>query len=58
MLIRTVADATQDQQALTKPQIILNVIGFCATLAATVIIGVYAKRKLDRLQEEEEQLLE
>ncbi|KAK9273318.1 hypothetical protein L1049_018125 [Liquidambar formosana] len=58
ILIRTLADATQDQKDLSTLQTIFNVAGFCVMLAATVTIGYYAKRKLDQLQEEEDVLLD
>lgn len=57
MLIRTVADAAKDEKPISTPQMIFNVVGFCTTLAATVIIAIYAKRKLGQLQEEKKLLL-
>ncbi|KAF8379337.1 hypothetical protein HHK36_028771 [Tetracentron sinense] len=58
ILMRTLVDAAQDQQSLPAPQIIFNVVGFCVTIATTVIITIYAKRRLKELQEEDELLLE
>ncbi|MED6220724.1 hypothetical protein PIB30_047601 [Stylosanthes scabra] len=58
ILIRTLADASHEKQSLTAEQIILNVVGFCATVATTIIITVYAKRRLKELQTEEEPLLQ
>ena len=58
ILIRTLADASNEKQSLSAEQIILNVVGFCATVATTIIITVYAKRRLKELQTEEEPLLQ
>ncbi|EEF51030.1 transmembrane protein 64 [Ricinus communis] len=52
MLIGTLADASNDRHSLSAPQIVFNVIGFCATVAATIIFTAYAKRKLKVLQDE------
>ncbi|KAL2543514.1 SNARE associated Golgi protein family [Forsythia ovata] len=56
-LIKTLADASQDRHSLSAPQIICNVIGFCISVATTVIVTLYAKRRLNKLQAEEELLL-
>ncbi|KAF8380407.1 hypothetical protein HHK36_027893 [Tetracentron sinense] len=53
ILLRTLADATQERHSLSTPQVIFNVVGFGATVGATVIITMYAKRRLKELQEEE-----
>ncbi|KAL4376226.1 hypothetical protein GQ457_02G000410 [Hibiscus cannabinus] len=53
ILIRSFAEATQDKRTLTPKQIILNVSGFCASVGATVFIGIRTKKRLDRLHEEE-----
>lgn len=58
ILIKTLADASHDRHALSAPQIILNLVGFCATVATTVVVTVYAKRRLKELQKEEELLLQ
>lgn len=58
ILIKTLADASHDRRILSAPQIILNVVGFCATVATTVVVTVYAKRRLKELQKEEELLLQ
>ncbi|PNX97574.1 TVP38/TMEM64 family membrane protein slr0305-like protein [Trifolium pratense] len=58
ILIRTLADATNESQSLTAQQIIFNALGFCLTVATTVIITVYAKRRLKELQEEDKMLLQ
>ncbi|KAA8522305.1 hypothetical protein F0562_012978 [Nyssa sinensis] len=57
ILIQTLADASHDQHSLSAPQIIFTVAGFCATVITTVMITVYAKRRLKELQKEEEPLL-
>lgn len=58
ILIRTLADASTEKQSLSAPQIILNVVGFCVTVATTIFITVYAKKRLKELQTEEEPLLQ
>nr|XP_027083900.1 transmembrane protein 64-like [Coffea arabica] len=58
ILIKTLADASHDRHALSAPQIILNLVGFCATVATTVVVTIYAKRRLKELQKEEELLLQ
>ncbi|KAL6986113.1 hypothetical protein U1Q18_019480, partial [Sarracenia purpurea var. burkii] len=57
IFIRTLVDASQDQHSLFVPQIIFNVLGFCAMVATTVFIAMYAKGRLKKLQEEDELLL-
>ncbi|KAD5508313.1 hypothetical protein E3N88_16016 [Mikania micrantha] len=57
IMIRTLADASNDQQSLSAPQIICTVFGFLLTVATTVVVTVYAKRRLSDLQKDEEQLL-
>ncbi|XAR70388.1 hypothetical protein NMG60_11027231 [Bertholletia excelsa] len=51
ILIRTLADASQESRSLSVPQIIFNVLGFCGTLVATVLVTLYGKRRLKKLQE-------
>ncbi|KAK6239964.1 hypothetical protein QUC31_005433 [Theobroma cacao] len=53
ILIRSIAEATQDKRTLSTRQIIFNIVGFCASLMATVFIGIYTKRRLDQQHEEE-----
>ncbi|WRX08224.1 SNARE associated Golgi protein - like 1 [Theobroma cacao] len=53
ILIRSIAEATQDKRTLSTRQIIFNIVGFCASLMATVFIGIYTKRRLDKQHEEE-----
>lgn len=57
ILICTLADASHDQRTLSTPQVVFNVLGFCATVAATIIFTMLAKRKLKASVNEEEQLL-
>lgn len=57
IMIRTLADASHDRHSLSAPQIIFTVVGFCATVSTTVLVTVYAKRRLGELQKDEEQLL-
>ncbi|GAA0151084.1 hypothetical protein LIER_09878 [Lithospermum erythrorhizon] len=58
ILIKTLADASHDQRSMSTKQIIFNVAGFCLTIATTVVITIYAKRRLKKLQHEEELLLQ
>ncbi|KAL1830880.1 hypothetical protein ACET3Z_000531 [Daucus carota] len=58
IMIKTLADASTDQRTLSTTQIIFNVCGFCLTVTTTVIITIYAKRRLKELQMEEEPLLQ
>ncbi|KAA8521944.1 hypothetical protein F0562_012742 [Nyssa sinensis] len=57
ILIQTLADASHDRHTLSAPQIIFNVTGFTATMIVTVLVTMYAKRRLKELQKEEELLL-
>jgi len=57
ILMKTLADASTERQSLSAQQIILNALGFCLTVVTTVIITVYAKRRLKELQEEDKMLL-
>ncbi|KAL9406348.1 hypothetical protein Peur_003320 [Populus x canadensis] len=52
IVIRTLADASNDRHALSPQQIVFTVFGFCATVVATIIITVYAKRQLKVMQDE------
>ncbi|GMH09470.1 hypothetical protein Nepgr_011311 [Nepenthes gracilis] len=58
ILIKTLADASHEQHSLSAEQIIFNILGFAAAAATTIICTVYAKRRLKRLQMEEELLLQ
>ncbi|KAL9167357.1 hypothetical protein ABFS82_05G091800 [Erythranthe guttata] len=53
IFIKTLADASYDQQSLTASQIILNLAGFCITATTTAIVTLYAKRRLKELKTEE-----
>ncbi|GAA0168035.1 hypothetical protein LIER_22847 [Lithospermum erythrorhizon] len=53
ILIKALADASQDQRSLSTQEILFNVAGFCFTIATTVIITIYANRRLKQLQQEE-----
>ncbi|KAM7277319.1 hypothetical protein ACFE04_019185 [Oxalis oulophora] len=53
ILLRSLADHSEDKTTLTTQQIIFNVTGFCVAVAATVTIGIYTKRELNRLDEVE-----
>lgn len=58
IMIKTLADASNDHHNLTAPQIIFNVLGFCLTVTTTVIVTFYAKRQLKEMQKEEKLLLQ
>ncbi|KAM7531198.1 hypothetical protein LguiB_034608 [Lonicera macranthoides] len=58
ILIRTLANASHEQRSLAAPQIIFNVVGFSATVVTTIMITVYAKRRLKELQQDDELLLQ
>ncbi|XP_057775645.1 uncharacterized protein LOC130994606 isoform X2 [Salvia miltiorrhiza] len=53
IIIQTLADATDDRQTMSGSQILFNIAGFCITAAATVLVTLYAKRRLKELQMEE-----
>ncbi|XP_047306688.1 uncharacterized protein LOC124910111 [Impatiens glandulifera] len=60
ILIRSLAAAaspTHGRHTLSSSEIIFNILGFCGTVATTVVVTVYAKSRLKALQEEEELLL-
>ncbi|KAI3691715.1 hypothetical protein L6452_31517 [Arctium lappa] len=57
IMIRTLADASHDNRSLTTLQIVFTVGGFVLTIATTVVVTVYAKKRLSELQKDEEQLL-
>ncbi|KAG2330520.1 hypothetical protein Bca4012_019896 [Brassica carinata] len=57
-LIRKLVDAsTEEQKGMSVLQIVLNILGFVATVLTTVLIMKYAKRQLDVMRKEEEALL-
>lgn len=53
IIIQTLADASDNRQSMSTPQILFNVAGFCITAAATVFVTLYAKKRLKQLQMEE-----
>ncbi|XP_010540203.1 PREDICTED: uncharacterized protein LOC104814056 [Tarenaya hassleriana] len=58
ILIRTLAEASSaEKPGLSVTQILLNILGFLATVATTIIITKYAKQQLDGMKKEEEQPL-
>lgn len=57
IMIRTLADASHDNRSLTTLQIVFTVGGFVLTIVTTVIVTFYAKKRLNELQKNEEQLL-
>lgn len=56
-MIRTLADASKDQRSLAPLQIVFTVCGFILTIVSTVIVTVYARKRLSELQGDEEQVL-
>ncbi|XP_054809177.1 uncharacterized protein LOC129311156 [Prosopis cineraria] len=58
IFIQTLVDASHEKRTLSAVQIILNVFGFCLTVAAAVFFTVYAKKRLKQLQQEDEVLLQ
>lgn len=57
IMIKTLADASNDKQVLSESQIILNVLGFASSVTTTVIVTMFAKRRLKEMQKEEELLV-
>ncbi|KAG6407972.1 hypothetical protein SASPL_130973 [Salvia splendens] len=53
IIIQTLADATDYQRTMSGSQILFNIGGFCITAAATVLVTLYAKKRLKELQMEE-----
>ncbi|GER53359.1 SNARE associated Golgi protein family [Striga asiatica] len=58
ILIKTLANASHDRHSLSALQIVFNVIGFCITVVTTIIVTLYAKKRLKELQMQEELLLQ
>lgn len=48
--MRSFADASHDPAARSTGQIVFDIVGFCVAVAATVVIGIYTKRRLDQKQ--------
>ncbi|XP_047327597.1 uncharacterized protein LOC124931219 [Impatiens glandulifera] len=57
ILIKTLADASHDKHSLTVQQIIFNLLGFGATVVTTIAVTMYAKKRLKKLQDEDEMIL-
>ncbi|KAL8137112.1 hypothetical protein V2J09_003113 [Rumex salicifolius] len=57
ILIRTLADASHEHRFLSTQQIIFDIIGFIATVTTAVICTHLAKKRLKRIQMEEDMLL-
>ncbi|XP_010533740.1 PREDICTED: uncharacterized protein LOC104809436 [Tarenaya hassleriana] len=58
ILIRTLADASDKRHSMSVGEILVDILGFCLTMAATIICTVYAKNKLNSMQSDEEPLLQ
>ncbi|TKY70878.1 SNARE associated Golgi protein [Spatholobus suberectus] len=58
ILIKTLAHASHEKHTLSTTQIVLNVVGFCVTVATIIFFTVYAKRQLKELQKEDDLLLQ
>ncbi|KAI3828853.1 hypothetical protein L1987_02963 [Smallanthus sonchifolius] len=57
IMIRTLADASKEERSLAPLQIVFTVCGFVVTIVTTIIVTVYAKKRLSEMQAEDEQLL-
>ncbi|KAL8227418.1 hypothetical protein R6Q59_000097 [Mikania micrantha] len=57
IMIRTLADTSSDKRMISVQQIVCMVVGSVLTVVTTVGVTVYAKRRLSKLQREEEQPL-
>ncbi|XP_021754020.1 uncharacterized protein LOC110719396 [Chenopodium quinoa] len=58
ILIKTLADASDTKHSLSAQEIIMNVVGFAATVATTIICTILAKRRLKTMPIEDEPLLQ
>ncbi|XP_024995402.1 transmembrane protein 64-like [Cynara cardunculus var. scolymus] len=58
IVIGTLADASNDERSFSAPQIICTVVGFVLTVVTTMGVTVYAKRRLSKLQKEEQPLMQ
>ncbi|KNA02632.1 hypothetical protein SOVF_216860 [Spinacia oleracea] len=58
ILIKTLADASGQKHSLSAQEIIMNVVGFAATVATTIICTILAKRRLKTMPIEDEPLLQ
>ncbi|KAL8263791.1 hypothetical protein R6Q59_021921 [Mikania micrantha] len=57
IMIRTLADASKDQRSLGPLQILVTLCGFVLTIVTTIIVTIYAKKRLSELQTVEEEML-
>ncbi|XP_021735980.1 uncharacterized protein LOC110702563 [Chenopodium quinoa] len=58
ILIKTLADASDTKHSLSAQEIIMNVVGFAATVATTIICTILAKKRLKTMPIEDEPLLQ
>ncbi|MFS7900386.1 hypothetical protein Hanom_Chr00s109933g01807321 [Helianthus anomalus] len=56
-MIRALADASKEQRSLAPLQIMFTVCGVVITIVSTIIVTVYAKKRLSELQVNDEQLM-
>ncbi|CAN6480287.1 unnamed protein product [Victoria cruziana] len=54
ILMKSLADATNERCYLSLQQILYNCLGLCAAMASTVTVTIYSKRALQTLQPEED----
>ncbi|KAH1267476.1 hypothetical protein GmHk_01G002695 [Glycine max] len=57
ILIEALANASHQNHTLSTPQIVLNVVGFCVTVATIIFFTAYSKRQLKELQQKENDLV-
>ncbi|KAJ0762256.1 hypothetical protein HanOQP8_Chr04g0159331 [Helianthus annuus] len=57
IMIRTLANASKDQRSLAPLQTVFTVCGFVITIVSTIIVTVYATKRLSELQADVEQLM-
>ncbi|XP_076938800.1 uncharacterized protein LOC143607132 [Bidens hawaiensis] len=55
IMIKTLADASNEKRMISAQQIVCTVVGFLLTVMTNIGVAVYAKRRLSKLQKEEEQ---
>ena len=58
ILIKTLADASDEKHSLSAREIIMNVVGFAATVATTIFCTILAKKWLKTMPIEDEPLLQ
>ncbi|XP_059651527.1 uncharacterized protein LOC132299091 [Cornus florida] len=54
ILIQTMADATRGHKSISTLQKAFDITGFCASVTATIVIGIYANKKIKKLHDKEE----